>query len=348
MVAILHTADVHLRQDAPERMAALREVVELAASLDVDALTIGGDLFDRPRDVDELRSELRNDLFTDRGFEVVLVPGNHDLEAFRGDTFFGDACRVLLAEPFETVDLVGGAIRLVGLPYTERPTDDLMVALSEREPFDGVEVLLFHCTLDIGFRGDDLGDEAAVRYFPVTRDELEALDFDYYLAGHHHNPRRVDLASGTFVYPGTPASTRSTETGRRQAVSLDPDDGIGFHPLETYHVERETFTVLPGEEEGLFERIEGWVEATVNPETQATVIVEGFHELGEDDFNDRLQSATSGVELVDDTVTARRIQAHPVYERFEEHLAERAWSDDEARAVRRRVMEAFVALGGAR
>ncbi|MFW6153243.1 MAG: metallophosphoesterase family protein [Halobacteriota archaeon] len=346
MAAILHTADVHLRRDEPERMAALRAVVELAESLDVDALTIGGDLFDRPRDVEALRSELRNDLFTDRGFEIVLIPGNHDLEAFRDDTFFGDACRVLLGEPFETVELAEGAIRLVGLPYTERPTDDLMVALTERDPFDGIEVLLFHCTLDIGFRGDDLGDETTVRYFPVTPDELEALGFDYYLAGHHHNPRQVDLESGTFVYPGTPASTRSTETGRRQAVSLDPKGGIGFHPLATHHLERETFPVLPGEEEAVLDRIETWVAANVNPDTEATVVVEGFHGLDEASFHERLQGVTDGADLVDDTVTATRIQANPVYERFEEHLADRDWPEEMTKAVRRRVMEAFVAQGG--
>ena len=63
MTRLLHTADVHLRADAPERLDALRECLVLAESTAVDVVTIGGDLFDSPEDAEALRPTLRNELF---------------------------------------------------------------------------------------------------------------------------------------------------------------------------------------------------------------------------------------------------------------------------------------------
>ena len=98
MTRLGHTADVHLRSDADERLEALEAVLTTAADHDVDVVTIGGDLFDRPADVEELRSDLRNRYFSGLDFEVVLIPGNHDVEAFRRDLLFGDGCTVIADE----------------------------------------------------------------------------------------------------------------------------------------------------------------------------------------------------------------------------------------------------------
>jgi len=44
-VKILHNADVYLKQDDPQTVDALEKVLEKAEELEVDLLTIGGDLF---------------------------------------------------------------------------------------------------------------------------------------------------------------------------------------------------------------------------------------------------------------------------------------------------------------
>lgn len=62
MIRVLHTSDVHLTLDAPERREALRDPLAKAEEEAFDVVTIGGDLFDRPEDVEALRSDLRNDL----------------------------------------------------------------------------------------------------------------------------------------------------------------------------------------------------------------------------------------------------------------------------------------------
>src|SRR6056297_76958 len=128
VTTVVHTADVHLRADAPERLEALEAVLDVAEDRDADVLTIGGDLFDRPDDVDELRSDLRNRLFSDRPFEIVLIPGNHDVAAFRGDLFFGDACTVVADEEhFGTWVDPSGSYKIVAIPYRETVTDDLLL-----------------------------------------------------------------------------------------------------------------------------------------------------------------------------------------------------------------------------
>lgn len=348
MTAVLHTADVHLREDAPERLEALRSVLELAERLEAEVLTIGGDLFDRPRDVEELRGMLRGELFSDRPFDILLIPGNHDVDAFRRDIHFGESCITLLDTPYEHHELEEHDLRITGVPYTEEPVEEVLLSLAEREPFDGIEALLLHCTFDIGFQTGEPGDEEEARYFPVTADQLSELGFDCYLAGHFHNHSRKHLERGTFVYPGTPASTSTTETNQRRVVELDPDGDIGFHPLDTFHYASTTFSVLPGSEEETFERIRRWVDEHVHEQTEATVTVEGFHSLDEKAFHRQVREAGGDVEVSDTHASeVSRVQAHPIYKRFEERLKEHDLPPEEKDAVRRRMLEAFVAEGGA-
>jgi len=208
MTRVLHTADVHLASDAPERTEALDALLERAEREGIDVVTIGGDLFDDPEDVERLRADLRNGPFSGRPFDVVVIPGNHDVAAYRGDVFFGDACTVIAADPFGHWTAPDGDLRITGLPYRERPDDDLLLALQDRTPFDGTEVLLLHCSLDAPFQDDDPGDDGGRHYFPVTERLLAELDFDAYLAGHYHAPHQLSLPNGApFTYPGTPAST---------------------------------------------------------------------------------------------------------------------------------------------
>lgn len=338
MATLLHTADVHLSADAPERMDALEVVLDRAESLGAEFVTIGGDLFHEPLDVDTLRPELRNQVFADRAVEVLVIPGNHDRDGFRGDTYFGEACTPLLAEPFEHYELED--CRITGVPFLDRPDEAFFLELAEREVYDGPEVLLLHCTLDVGFSAGATGDEDERRYCPVSPEQLGALGFEYVLAGHFHQPRRERLPTGEFVYPGTPASTRTSETAPRRAALIDLDAGqLGFESLETFHYARKTFDVLPGRESTLFEAIEDWVETAAVPTADVTVEVEGFHESDEQAFRDRLEEVSGSAEVVDHTITAGRLGAHPLYADFEAHLEARDWDEATADAVRERTLD---------
>lgn len=345
MTTGIHTADVHLSAPDDERMAALRAVLERAQSEDADVVTIGGDLFDQPEDVERLRADLRNDLFSDQPFEILLIPGNHDIEAFRRDIFFGDSCTVMTDEPYEQWTAESGDLRVTGLPYRERPDDDLLLALQDRPEFDGTEALLLHCSLDAPIDADT-GDEGTRRYFPVKEGLLTELGFDLYLAGHYHSSHTVKFDDGSaFTYPGTPASTSSAETGRRHASMYDTDDGLSLVPLDTYHRVHREVTVIPGEEPSVLEEIDRWAESTAVNANEATMRVEGYTERAEHEFDDDLRSVAAPARVTNQTRGVGHVKGHPLFRAFEEELEMTDWDEETQAAVRQRTLAVFSQLG---
>lgn len=341
MSRLLHTADVHLAATDDERMAALRTVLRRAAAEEVDVLTIGGDLFDRPADVENLRPTLRNDLFTDRDYDILLIPGNHDVSAFRGDVFFGDACTVVTETPFGHWTAPAGDLRITGLPYRERVGDDLLLALQDRDPFDGTEVLLLHGSLDAPF-DTETGDEEERRYFPVTESLLTELGFDHYLAGHYHSSHTVRFGDGsTFTYPGTPASTRTTETGRRHLSVLDTAEGVSLEPIETFHYARKHLTSVPGSEESLLETVRMWADTHATDAAEAHITVDGFVGWDEREFAGALEAAADPASVTDETRGVAHVQSHPLYRAFEAELEGTEWDEETREAVRTRTLEVF-------
>lgn len=331
MVRVVHTADVHLADGASERREALAAVLEFAEDADADAVTIGGDCFDDPVAAERLRGDLRS-LFADRPFPVIAIPGNHDREAFRGDAFFGAALRAATAEPFEHVRIADGAARLTCVPYTPTAEEDLLVALRERDPFEGPEALLLHCSLEAPIEAAT-GDEEATRYCPVRRAELAALGFDAVLAGHYHQPSRVELPAdgggtatdtgGTFVYPGTPASVTRDETGRRQVAVLDADDAghtVALRPVETFHHDRLSVTVTPGEEDAALARIRDAVAEWTDRAVEARIEVDGFVDRDETAFDEAVADAAGGFPVDNATRSVARLLDHPLYRAFATRL----------------------------
>ena len=345
MTAVLHTADVHLTADTRERMDALRTLLDHAETNSFDVVTIGGDLFDRPEAVERLRTDLRNDLFSNRSFDIVLIPGNHDVEAYRGDVFFGDSCTVITDEPFEHWTAPDENLRITGLPYREYPDDDLLLALQDRDPFDGAEVLLLHCSLDAPFDDHETGAEETRRYFPVTEELLAELGFDYYLAGHYHSAHKVSFSNGgEFTYPGTPASTSTAETGQRRVSILDPERGIDFETLQTFHYVEREFTATPGAEAELLDTVRAWAEQHVRESVDASIQVTGFIEMEEEAFHEALTSAASPAAVTNQTRSVEYILAHPLFRSFEDELEETDWDDETKAQVSHRTLDVFSEL----
>jgi DNA repair exonuclease SbcCD nuclease subunit len=345
MTRVYHTADVHLTAAAQERRAALRTLLDTAERDGADVVTVGGDLFDQPGEMERLRAALRNDLFSERPFEILLIPGNHDVEAYRDDVFFGDSCTVLAEEPFTHWTAPDGDLRITGLPYRDRPDDELLLALGNREPFDGTEALLLHCSLDAPFDDYETGDEGRRRYFPVTEAVLTELGFDYYLAGHYHSPHQVGFEdSSVFTYPGTPASTSHAETGKRQISVLETGEGLDFRTLPTFHYVAQEFTATPGSEEELLEAVRTWVETHVSDAAEASLRVNGFVATAEAAFHAELTEAAGPAALTDETRSVQQILSHPLYRSFEAELGETDWDESTATQVTQRTLEVFSQL----
>lgn len=336
---ICHTADLHLREEDPETLGALDAVLETARAGEADLLTVGGDMFDRPTDVDALRPQLR-ERFADADVPLLVVPGNHDAAAFRRNLDFGPGVDALVEAPFETRR--HGDVTVLGVPYTDAFTEELYAALREAVPEQRPSVLLLHCTLDVGFERTAAGEEEAGRYCPVSPAVLGDLGVDAVLAGHiHAGIDRRRLPGGShFVYPGSPTSHTTAETGPRHAVVYDVGaDAVEAVRLPTFYHDRRHWTVQPGGGDEVLEAVDRWVADREADDCEYRVHVDGFVR-DEAAVGERLADIVPADRLTNEVRNAGPVLDHELYERFERRLAEREDVADEE-AVRAMVVRAL-------
>ena len=328
-VKLLHTADLHLNADRPETVEALEVVLAEASKHEVDIVTIAGDLFDSQAAADALRPQLRP-LFSDNPFEIVAIPGNHDEEVYRENLQFGEDLTILVDQPLSTYQV--NDLEIVGVPFTATMDDALFGTLLETGSPETHQCLLLHCTLDLGFYAHEAGEEDA-SYFPVSQATLEAFDFEYILAGHiHSREREVPLGNGArFIYPGSPVSHSWKERGKRTAILVDTAvHSVRSVELETFYYDAYERTIRPGEERVVLEEINEWVQARTGHPCELRVEVDGYIDIDEQTFDDRLHAVTPEIATQNQTRTVSEVLAHPLYERFTESLAERDDIEDTA------------------
>ncbi len=247
MLKILHTADLHLDENAGERWDALEELVNLAGREEVSALVIAGDLFDRESAAETMRGPLRA-VFGGCGFQTVILPGNHDHQAYRSGLYFGDNVSVIRdwREPVCLGDTV-----FWGLPHDHLDAPRLAARLREMASLmnpDQENILLFHGELlDTFFPRPDLGQEGELRYMPARLSFFDPLPVRYILAGHFHSRFAAWQAPGgsLFIYPGSPVSVTKRETGRRKANLLVPGETPREAVLNSFHFEELLITLDP-------------------------------------------------------------------------------------------------------
>ena len=237
---ILHTSDVHLKQVGDERWNALKSVVNLGQFEQIDAMIISGDLFNKNLDAENIRDEIRP-IFSDNGFDILIIPGNHDKEAFEQGYFYGADVKIIndLDQPIEYDDTV-----VWGLPFEPLSGTAILNklrAIKENLNPHKTNILLFHGELlDAFFAKDAFGKEGSERYMPVKRSYFADLGFDYVLAGHFHS--NFDIwnldPSGYFVYCGSPVSITKKETGKRYVNLFETGYPPNKHEIVSFYYER--------------------------------------------------------------------------------------------------------------
>jgi DNA repair exonuclease SbcCD nuclease subunit len=338
---ILHTADVHLKQDDPKTVEALKQVLNKAEEVDVDLLTIGGDLFDSPEDAEALRPELR-ELLKDNPYDILAIPGNHDEDVYRENLRFGNDLEVLTDTPYATREF--GDVEIIGVPFQSSMDDELFSALQKKSSNE-TQLMLLHCTLDIGFQSGGVGEEEG-EYFPVTKATLAELEYDYVLAGHiHSTDREVPLDNGgTFIYPGSPVSHSTKEAGRRKTVLINTEEeNISSVSLGTFYYDSFSEMVRPGDEHEVVDEIKEWVNRRKEDNCELTVSVDGFVDRDENEFYEELEDAAGPAELSDSFRSVSPVLDHPLYERFVEKLEEKDDLEEEE-VVENRVIQVLSQL----
>jgi len=273
---ILHTADIHLREYGDERWEALQELIEIGKKEKIGILVICGDLFDKGINAENLRPKIR-ELFSNNGFKIIIIPGNHDKDSYKGGLYFGDDTVILSNSPLEFNN-----VRIMGIPFEEAmQREDILsklCSLKNTLTSDKKNILLFHGELlDAFFSRRDFGEEGEGRYMPVRLSYFKDLNVDYVLAGHFHSNLEVKLleTGGYFVYSGSPVSITKRETGQRKVNIFEIGKPPKEYPLNTFHFEEIILELDPFKDKQPLEVIKKRLKE-LGAEAKAILTVKGY------------------------------------------------------------------------
>jgi len=246
VVRILHFADLHLDRSfaglsvAPseaakrreELRAALRRIVDLALQLDVDAVTVGGDLYEHERAGPDTGNFIAGEFARLAPKRVLIAPGNHD--PYVPDSLYWrldwppnvHIFQTMSWEPVELSDTValwgaghrGPAIR-----------DNLLAALSVDR--SRTNIALLHAS-DIS-----AVPEGKPAHCPFTGEDIERSGLDFALLGHYHELRLRPQESPRYAYPGSPEPLDFSEAGDHYVLLLTADhQGVSCEPRKVNEV----------------------------------------------------------------------------------------------------------------
>ena len=326
-------------------ISSVKAVFQVAESEHVDLVTIGGDIFQSEKDADMLRPDLRR-LFQGHAFRVIAIPGNHDGSVFtKGFDFGFEVCE---EAPYREYKF--GDVSLIALPYIDAPTDALLLQLKSAGLSAHKRILLAHCTIDLGFGGGSFGEEGSQRYFPVSREILSELGFDYVLAGHFHSHYEIAQlrSGGRFAYSGSPVSHSWKELGRRHVLLLDTDTGIiNPFPLTCHYCDKKELIVSPGRETGVVDELARWYDGKKDDDCQLQVVVRGVIQENESKLKKSLERAAPKADLDFKCRDVTQILSHRLYRTFKEKLnsSQQIRYKDEVDQVVLEIMSALLAGG---
>ncbi|MCJ7505890.1 metallophosphoesterase family protein [Candidatus Bathyarchaeota archaeon] len=300
----------------------LREVLGVARKNKVDVLTVSGDLFESEEDAEALRPELRTKLFSGNEFQIIVIPGNHDREAYRKNLDFGSDLRILTKLPLDAVKQEKANI--VGVPFLEKSSEELVASLREAKEKELVNILLLHCTLDISYALADFGEEKEREYFPIDSYTLSGLGFDYVLAGHFHADFvKKDLGGGSlFVYPGSPTSLSWKHLGKRKVALLDTEKGdVKEIPINSFYYDKLKVQTRPGFETKTLQEIREWVEGHAGEPCEVRIAVTGHGEMSESEFSELLKKNAGSAQIEENRYSnVEDVLRHPIYHDFKQLL----------------------------
>lgn len=303
---ILHTADIHLRRYEDNRWRALQRLIEIGKQEKVEIFVISGDLFDKGINAETLRPKIR-EIFSNNGFKIILIPGNHDSKSYKNGMYFGEDTIILtnLDEPFEYKDLM-----IWGLPFEPIEGEEILKKLSllaNNSATDKRNILLYHGEfLDAFFSRKDFGEEGEGRYMPVKPSYFKDLNIDYVLAGHFHS--KFDMwkleNGGYFVYPGSPISITKREIGQRKVNLFEVGKPPREYLLDTHHFENVVIEFDPFMQENPIEIVKEHIEK-VHSEASIILTIRGYinseeAKIGETEVVKQIREITQGKSVVEE------------------------------------------------
>ncbi len=227
MLKILHFADLHL--DGPPayegdhasvfdpRKNALRRIVDLALNLSVDALTVGGDLYDHEQTTAETGRFIAAQFARLGSKRVLIAPGNHDPHvagSLYERTAWPANVEIFRDTRWRPVRLAPDVL-IWGVGH-DRPELQENLLRMLRPDTGEMHVALFH-GWDM-----DAAPPRDVLHCPFTRDDVERSGVDFALVGHYHRMSLTPQDQPRYGYPGVPlALDYPDQTGHILLLSLE-------------------------------------------------------------------------------------------------------------------------------
>lgn len=222
MPTILHTADIHLDRTfggsgmktdiannrRQELRDALRRFIDLALEQKVDAVTIGGDLYEHERSTLDTGHFLRQQLERLAPMPTFIAPGNHDPyvpESLYRQIDWPPNVTIFSEPAFQPVPLTDD-LTLWGAGHNgPAMRENLLKGFHVSGP--GRHLLLFH--------GSDTHavPEGKPAHAPFQPTDIGATGAHFALLGHYHQARLSPRDDPTFAYPGTPEPLGFDEEG---------------------------------------------------------------------------------------------------------------------------------------
>ncbi len=357
MMSFLHTADLHLSEKGDDRWQALGTIVDVAHQQDVKVFVISGDLFDSNADAELLRVDLRS-IFEDAEFQTIIIPGNHDAEAYTAGLHFGKDVHVLRDSDWSKNVVDKDDVRFIGIPFEVMEAQEFrrrLRASCDLVDHSRINILLYHGELlDVSFDPGSFGPETG-RYMPSRLAFFEELGVDYVLAGHFHTTFDVRTIGegGFFVYPGSPVSITRREVGKRHAALIEIGKAPVPIPLDTHHFERVEITLNAFSEDEPLKVVKKGLNA-VDPTATALLSVDGTIRGSEEQLAEAIKAELAGLSIEAQEFTFRdlsRVVEHPVFAEFEEYLSsldfdkEKSIDNQEAEQLRALVIQAMSEAG---
>jgi DNA repair exonuclease SbcCD nuclease subunit len=291
---------------------------------------------------------------------VLLLPGNHDLEAYAPGQDWGGPVRLMLSTPVHETAVEG--LRILGVPFPDEPTTFARVRrhVEDRLAAGGgaeAAVLVLHGTLvdaaDPHIQTESQADEPDDRYFPVRTGELAGLDVAYVALGHYHRAEERRAGAVPVAYAGAPAPIGAHALGPRTAMLVEVEEGEGPARVERVRLpvpwrDRIERWLTPFEEAAELDALEAELRERGDPGCTLTVELEGVL-AGMDEAELRRRTEELAAEL-SDAYAGLRFERRGVgldparadlFREFRQRLE--AWADEEGErpdgGVRRRALE---------
>lgn len=348
---IIHTADLHLKEENDERWEALLILLEEAKKREADILVIAGDLFDQKADAERLRPKIRN-LFLDKKFKTFILPGNHDRDSYPDGFDFG--CEIFRKDfqSFKINDVV-----ITGLIFQDKEREYTLSRLSQLKnelSSDKFNILVYHGELlDAFFSRNDFGEEGDKRYMPVKLSDFQDLPVNCILAGHFHS--RYDVFhlnnGGYFVYPGSPVSVTRKEKGIRKVNWLVPGNPPEEISLQTSHYQEITVTLDPFVDKNPLAGIRDSLSG-INPRAKVIFIVNGYIDsekagLTEKELTKAVGELLGELELAESSFEFRDISfilENDLFREFDKRLSFMEYSHEKKKLMRELTIKAMMEL----